>query len=67
MVSRRCVGRMFRLVPLKPVNLILWYCLAVALSATGVEIHEFCFMSNHVHLVVTSTRGELPNFINRPN
>ena len=38
-VVSRCVGRTFRLVPVKSVNLILWYCFAVALSLTGVEIH----------------------------
>lgn len=66
-VVSRCVGRTFRLVPLRAVNAVLWYCLAAALSLTGVEIHEFCFMSNHYHLVVTDTRGELPSFMNRLN
>ncbi len=39
------------------------YCLAFAMQKTGVVLHAACVMSNHHHLVVTDTRGLLPDFL----
>jgi putative transposase len=39
------------------------YCLAFAAERTGVVLHACCVMSNHHHLVVTDTRGVLPDFL----
>jgi hypothetical protein len=37
--------------------------LAVATSRFGVEVHAYCSMSTHVHMVVTDTRGLVPLFL----
>lgn len=62
MVSRRCTQRQFLLLPSALVNAILGFCLAVAAARSGVAVHAFCFLSNHVHLIVTDVNGELPEF-----
>ncbi len=38
------------------------YCLAYAMAKTGVKVHAFVVMSNHIHLVVTDPFGKLPEF-----
>jgi len=62
-VTRRCVERIFLLRPSRNTNGIVAYCLAEAASRTGVEIHAFCAMSNHIHAVLTDVRGNLPEFM----
>ena len=62
MVSRRCTQRQFLCRPGRAVNAILGFCLAVAALRYGVVLHGFCFLSNHVHLLVTDVRGNLPEF-----
>lgn len=62
LVSRRCTQREFLLKPSKLSNHIFKYVLAVAAARFGVLIHAACVMSNHVHLVVTDTRANLPEF-----
>jgi REP element-mobilizing transposase RayT len=44
------------------VNEIFLYCLARAAKRTGVEVHAFCVLSNHYHLVVTDPLALLPVF-----
>jgi REP element-mobilizing transposase RayT len=39
------------------------FCLAVAAARTGMQVHNFCVMSNHYHLVATDPRGRLPEFM----
>ena len=41
---------------------IFKYSVAKAASRTGVTVQSACVMSNHIHLVVTDVRGELPKF-----
>jgi REP element-mobilizing transposase RayT len=41
---------------------IFLYVLAIAASRFGVQVHAFCVMSNHFHLVLTDTYGRLPAF-----
>ncbi|MCK5797588.1 MAG: hypothetical protein KAI47_10415 [Deltaproteobacteria bacterium] len=43
-------------------NQIVTYCLGIATGRYGIDVHAFCFMSTHYHLVATDPRGELPEF-----
>lgn len=45
----------------------LLFILAYALSRVDVDIHEFCWMSNHFHLVLTTRDDKLPNMMKTPN
>lgn len=38
------------------------YLLAIAAQRFGVEVHAFCVLSNHFHLVVTDPHAQLPAF-----
>jgi REP element-mobilizing transposase RayT len=62
LVTRRCSERRFFLRPSAAVNDIIRYVLAVAAGRYGVAIHAFCVLSNHLHLVVTDIKGNLPAF-----
>jgi REP element-mobilizing transposase RayT len=44
------------------VNEIFLFVLALAARRYGVEVHAFCVMSNHYHLLVTDPRARLPAF-----
>jgi REP element-mobilizing transposase RayT len=63
LITRRCSQRTFRLRPSAETNRIFLYCMAFAAERTGVALHAACVMSNHHHLVVTDTRGVLPDFL----
>lgn len=39
------------------------FCLAYAAVKHEVEIHGYVFLSNHVHIVATDTKGDLPLFL----
>ncbi|MEM7154823.1 MAG: transposase [Myxococcota bacterium] len=54
---------MFLLLPTTRTKAILGYCLGYVCEKYSVELHEFIFLSNHYHLVVTDPRGELPAFM----
>ena len=62
LITRRCIERRFLLRPSQQTNQIIEYCLAIAAERTGVEVHAFCAMSNHMHAVVTDLQGRLPDF-----
>ncbi len=62
MVSRRCTQRQFLCRPGREVNGILGFCLAVAAARYGIVLHAYCFLSNHVHLILTDVRGNQPEF-----
>jgi REP element-mobilizing transposase RayT len=62
MLTRRCTQRQFLLLPSPIVNQILLWCLAVAATRFGIEVHAVCFMSNHWHAVITDTLGQRPEF-----
>jgi putative transposase len=62
LVTRRCAHRQFLLKPSKTTNEVFAYVLAVAASRFGVEIHAYCVLSNHFHLVVTDPHARLPAF-----
>ena len=63
LLTRRCFGRMFLLRPSIKTTQIFKFCLAVASQRTGVQLHAFCALSNHYHLVATDPRGTLPEFM----
>jgi REP element-mobilizing transposase RayT len=63
LVTRRCSQRAFRLRPCAETNRIFMYCIALAMQKTGVRLHAACVMANHHHLVVTDTKGVLPEFL----
>jgi REP element-mobilizing transposase RayT len=62
LITRRCIERRFLLRPSRVTNQIVEYCLGVAAERSGVELHVFCAMSNHVHAVLTDVDGRLPEF-----
>jgi len=62
LITRRCLRRKFLLRPGKLANRIFGYLLARAASRSGIRVHVFCFMSNHLHLVVTDPHSNLPRF-----
>ncbi len=51
--------------PSRLTNQIIEYCLGIAAERSGVELHAFCAMSNHVHTVVTDVEGRLPEFLHQ--
>ena len=63
LLTRRCFGRQFLLRPSAEVNQIFEFCLAVAAARSGCEVHAYCVLSNHYHLVVTDPDGKLPVFM----
>ncbi len=62
LVTRRCAQRQFLLKPSKVTNEVFLYLLAVAARRFRVEVHAFCVLSNHFHLVVTDPYAQLPAF-----
>ena len=60
LVTRRCSERRFFLLPSELTNQIFLYCMAIAAERTGVQVHAFCVLSNHYHLVVTDPDARLP-------
>lgn len=67
LLSRRCLGRHFLLRPSNKVNQIFKFCLAVAAEKTGVQLHNYCVLSNHYHVVATDVHGNLPTFMHWVN
>jgi REP-associated tyrosine transposase len=63
LVTRRCAQRQFLLQPSKrTTNPIFMYLLAVAARRYDIQVHAFCVMSNHFHLVLTDPHARLPAF-----
>ena len=62
LVSHRCSERRFFLRPSRLGNDVFRYLLAVAAQRYGIELHAFCVMSNHYHLVLTDPHARLPAF-----
>lgn len=67
MLTRRCAQQGFRLRPSDLTTQIFAYALALAMAKTGVEVHAFCVMSNHIHIIVTDVEGTLPEFMRELN
>jgi REP element-mobilizing transposase RayT len=62
LITRRCSERRFFLRPDAQVTHIFEYLLAVLAKRYAIEVHAFVVMSNHYHLVITDTKGRLPDF-----
>jgi len=62
LVTRRCLQRGFLLRPSPLTNDIVGYLLAVAARRYDIQVHAYCVLSNHLHLVVTDPTARLPAF-----
>jgi REP element-mobilizing transposase RayT len=62
LVTRRCSQRQFLLRPCAATTGIFLYVLALAARRFGIQVHAFCVLSNHYHLVVTDPGAQLPAF-----
>ncbi len=62
LVTRRCAQRQLLLKPSRLTNETFLYVLALAATRHGIQLHAFCVLSNHYHLVVTDPRANLPAF-----
>jgi putative transposase len=62
MITRRCTERMFLLGACEKTAEVFAYCLAEAANRFGVLVHAAVVMSNHLHIVVTDVKGNLPLF-----
>lgn len=65
LITRRTEGRRFYFRPDPEVRALFDYCLAEAAAGSGCLLHGWCLMSNHFHLVLTDTKGRLPEFMQR--
>ena len=63
MLTRRCFGRHFFLRPSRQINRVVKFCLAVSAERFGCQVHAFCFLSNHFHMIVTDEGGRVPEFM----
>jgi len=63
LVTRRCSERRFFLRPSALTSSIFLYVLAVAARLHRIEVHAFCVLSNHYHLLVTDPGARLPAFM----
>ncbi len=68
-VTVRAVNRCYRFAPTRKTLEIVWYCFARTLDKYRdcIEAHEFLWMSNHYHLVLTDRGGRLPRFMEELN
>jgi REP element-mobilizing transposase RayT len=62
LVTRRCSQRQFLLSPSPLTNQVFGYVLAVATQRFGIQLHAFCVLSNHFHLLLTDPHARLPAF-----
>ncbi len=66
-VTCRAVGRSFRFVPTPKVVETLRFCFFYTASKFNVSIHEFVWMSNHSHVMMTMADARLPDFMQELN
>jgi REP element-mobilizing transposase RayT len=62
LVTRRCARREFLLRPGKVTNQTFLFLLALAARRFSIQVHAFCVLSNHFHLVLTDPKAQLPAF-----
>lgn len=62
LLSRRCSERRKLLHPGEELNQIVLFVLAVAAERYGIAVHAYCVLSNHLHIVLSDPRGQLPAF-----
>lgn len=68
-ITRRTTRRFFLLNPdeKRIICDIYWYVTAVLAKELGIEIHAVQILSNHMHEVLTDTRGEIARFLQQRN
>jgi putative transposase len=68
-ITRRTTRRYFLLNPDErgEVEAVYWYVTAVLAAELGIQLHAVQVLSNHMHEVLTDTRGELPRFLQQRN
>lgn len=62
-ITSTCVNRCFRYVPKREVVEVIECCLAAKLEKYAFDLHAFCFMSDHYHLVMTAPTDQIPDFM----
>jgi REP-associated tyrosine transposase len=62
LLTRRTLERRFFLNPDPQTACTFLFSLAFYATKHGIKVHAFVVMSNHIHLVVTDMRGNLPDF-----
>ena len=67
MVTRRCTQGKCFFPPTEYVSNIAAYALGIGQLYSGVELHAFCFNTNHWHGVLTDPRAMLPRFMEQTN
>jgi REP element-mobilizing transposase RayT len=67
LITRRTIFRHMLLRPDERMTQILLYLLAVFARRDNMQVHAFCAMSTHIHLVVTDLEGNLPRFLHSFN
>jgi putative transposase len=63
LITRRALRRYYLLRPEYFINNLFVFFWAVLAAKYGIEIHAFCILSTHEHLVLTDTLGNLPDFL----
>ncbi|MBK9265230.1 MAG: transposase [Polyangiaceae bacterium] len=63
LLTRRTMRRYFLLRPDDEMKELIEYSLAVSARIYGMDVHAFCAMSTHIHVVLTDTRGVLSYFL----
>ena len=62
-ITRTVAMSMYLLAPSDTVNQVFEYCLALAAEKHGILIHAVSVESNHFHLELTDTLGNLSDFV----
>lgn len=65
MITRRTLRRHHLFRPDPAIRQLYLYALAVCARQFGILVHAVTLMSTHEHLIVTDTRGRLPDFLCR--
>jgi putative transposase len=63
MLTRRTMRRYFLLRPDEEMKEFIEYSLAISARIFEMDVHAFCAMSTHVHVVITDVHGRLPLFL----
>lgn len=63
LITRRTLLRHLLFRPDAAITRLIIYSLTVSASRFGIQVHAFCAMSTHLHVVLTDTHGLLPRFL----
>jgi|GEM_PF-2147138 len=64
-ITFRAIGRSFRFLPTREIRQIIEYSLAATLQSYSdrIHMHEYVFLSNHGHFLLTDVAAVLPHFM----